>query len=98
VFVPGQPVFGEWRFHLRTLSQTVPSVVSFQANFSEVSVYNGPRGSYFSSWGNTRAIFQHRYNIEILLLLLRFLARRNKSFKVVCQDRLGTKMMIKHLT
>ena len=30
------------------------------ANFSETSVYNGPRGSYFSSWGNTRAIFTHR--------------------------------------
>ena len=26
------------------------------ANRSEVSVYNGPRGHYFGSWGNTRSL------------------------------------------
>ena len=30
------------------------------ANFSEVSVYNGPRGEYFSSWGNTRSLVTRR--------------------------------------
>jgi hypothetical protein len=30
------------------------------ANFSEVSVYNGPRGAYFASWGNTRSLVTRR--------------------------------------
>ena len=30
------------------------------ANRSEVSVYNGPRGAYFSSWGNTRSLVTRR--------------------------------------
>eukprot|EP01052_Picozoa_sp_SAG31_P012334 SAG31_NODE_719_length_12605_cov_22.378858_12_plen_123_part_00 len=53
--------YDDWvaSFVKRRYGSSAPELVDaweILANRSEVSVYNGPRGHYFGSWGNTRSL------------------------------------------